>query len=291
MELERGGGILIDYHTHPARTPDDLPPEKHRAHFQASMQGYTRRAAELGIDELGFTEHIYRLSIAPGAVPWKAAGVRGDIGGYVTAAVTVREQCEQIRAQGAVAPVVRLGMEVDIVPSTVSILQAALPLYPFDYILGSVHRVPDLSETASAEEAYHAYYETVRWAASSGLFHSIAHPDRVHRKAATVSPTFLEEQMTETVSKLAKHGISVEVSGSGLRGGFAGIDPHSTFLELCLRHGVTITLGSDAHKLEALGSGILEVRDIAWHVGYREVATYERGRKMMRALRAPADAS
>ncbi|HEV2123310.1 MAG TPA: PHP domain-containing protein [Chloroflexota bacterium] len=282
--------ILTDYHTHPKRTPDDLPAERHREHFLESMRSYAKRAADLGIDELGFTEHIYRLSIAPGAVPWKAeGGVRGEVGGYVAAAVEVREICAGLREQKQVAPVIRVGMEVDIVPSTVSILQAALPLFPFDYILGSVHRVPDLAESATPEEAYRGYYDTVRWASASGLFHSIAHPDRVHRKAASVSTSFLEEEMTETVSTLAKHGVSVEVSSSGLRGGFSGIDPHATFLELCFRHGVTITLGSDAHKLEAIGDGIPQVRDIAWQTGYREVATYERGRKVMRPLRQPGD--
>jgi histidinol-phosphatase (PHP family) len=284
---QSAGGILVDYHTHPMRTTEELPASAHQAHFRASMECYAARAAALGLAELGFSEHIYRLSIAPGVVPWKQS-LRGDIGAYVGATLEVKAaQAEKIAA-GEPAPAIRLAMEVDIVPSTVSILQAALPLYPFDYVLGSVHQVPDLPQGAGAEDMYAGYYAAMQWAAESGLFHTIAHPDRIHRKAGTVDARFLEDLMAETVRRLAANGVSVEMSGAGLRGGHAGIDPHATFVRLCREQRVTITLGSDAHQVEAVGAGLPELRELLWEAGYREIATFDRGRRIMRPLEAPA---
>jgi histidinol-phosphatase (PHP family) len=285
-------GILPDYHTHPARPPADLPAAEHGAHYRNSMGRYAARAAALGIAELGFAEHVYYLTLAPGAVPWRPAG-RGDVGAYVDAALAVRAACARRDAAcgGAAAPALRLGLEVDVVPSTVSILQAALPLYPFDYVLGSVHRIPDGAEGTTTEDAYRAYYAAVCWAAASGLFHAIAHPDRVHRKLPPVDARFLEEQMEETVDALARHGVAVEVSAVGVRGGHVGVDPHPAFVRLCQTRGVPITLGSDAHAVEEVGAGLPKVRDLVWAAGYRHVATFERGRRTDRPLLPPPAAA
>jgi histidinol-phosphatase (PHP family) len=278
--------ILTDYHTHPERVPKELVgrPEAHQAHFLESMRAYAVRARELGIGELGFSEHIYRLSLAPGAVPWHAGRTgQGDIGGYVSAVEQVTAECAR---DGG--PVIRLSMEVDIVPSTVSILQAALPLYPFDYLLGSVHEIPDLTSGAGAEDAYRAYYGAIRWACESRLFHSIAHPDRIHRKLDPVPPETLLPLMEETAQILAAAGVCVELSANGVRRGIVGIDPNREFVRICFEREVGITLGSDAHKLGDLGVGIAELRDLAWEAGYRAVATFERGRRIDRPLAPPA---
>jgi histidinol-phosphatase (PHP family) len=284
-----GNGILVDYHTHPMRTKEDLPVSEHLGHFEASMQRYAARAVELGLSELGFSEHIYRLSLEPGVVPWKIGkSPLGDIESYVAAVERVRAQQAQARAAGKPAVAIRLAMEVDIVPATVSLLETALPRFPFDYFLGSVHEVPDVDKDAPAEERYRGFYAATRWAAQSGLFHSIAHPDRIHRKnAALVELAFLEDEMERTAEVLASHHVSVEMSGSGIRGKYAGIDPHTSFIRICRRSGVTVTLGSDAHQLEVLGEGLPELRDVLWEAGFREIATFEGGRRTMRPFLAP----
>ena len=284
--LRVAGALLADYHTHPERVPKELVgrPEAHKGHFLVSMRQYAARARELGIGELGFSEHIYRLSLAPGAVPWHAGRTgQGDIGGYVGAVEEVTAECAR---EGG--PAIRLSMEVDIVPSTVSILQAALPHYPFDYLLGSVHEIPDISDGVGPEESYRAYYGAIRWACKSGLFHSIAHPDRIHRKLEPIPYETLATLMEETAAELARSGVCVELSANGVRRGIVGIDPNRDFVRICFEQGVGITLGSDAHKLEDLGVGIAALRDLAWEVGYREVATFERGRRRDRPLTPPA---
>lgn len=278
-----GVGILVDYHTHPDRLQEAVPLEQQREHYVASMREYAERAVALGLAELGFSEHIYRLSLAPGVVPWSTIAARGDIAAYVEAVLAVRAAFS-----GATAPlVIRLAMEVDIVPATVSLLQAALPLYPFDYILGSVHRIPDLAEEADPEATYAAFYGAMQWAAESGLFQSIAHPDRMHRKLKPVAPAFLEAQMAEAAATLARQNVCAEVSGYGIRSAHTGMDPNPAFLRLCFEHGVCITLGSDAHRVEVVGGGLPGARDLAWQAGYREVATYDGGQRHLRLLQPP----
>src|SRR5216117_2930960 len=102
-------GILVDYHAHPLRTGDDLPLSEHRAHFRASMETYAARATALGLAELGFSEHIYRLSLAPGVVPWKEGQhTRGDVGSYVRAVEEVKQAQARRAAAGQPAVVIRL---------------------------------------------------------------------------------------------------------------------------------------------------------------------------------------
>jgi histidinol-phosphatase (PHP family) len=283
------GGILTDYHTHPKRTPAGLPAAQHEAHFVASIRPYAERAAQLGLAELGISEHIYRLSIAPGAVPWRAGGTaRGDMSAYVAAVESVRQVFrEPDPDSGRPALAVRLSMEVDIVPATVSILQQALPLYPFDYLLGSVHEIPDLAAGAPAEDAYRAYYGAIRWAARSRLFHCIAHPDRVHRKLDAIPVGVLEGLMAETAATLAAEGVCFELSANGVRRSIVGSDPNRTFIRSCSEHDVGLTFGSDAHVLEDVGVGLRTLRDLAWEAGYRRVATFERGRRIDRPLPPP----
>ena len=258
-------------------------PEAHKKHFLGSMRQYATRARELGIGELGFSEHIYRLTLAPGAVPWHAGRTgQGDISGYASAVEQMTAECA-----GAGGPTIRLSMEVDIVPATVSILQTAVQLYPFDYLLGSVHEIPDMADGAGAEDSYRAYYGAIRWACESGLFHSIAHPDRIRRTLDPIPPDTLHPLMEEAAAAMAAKGVCAELSANGVRRGLVGIDPNTDFVRLCFEHGVGITLGSDAHTLDDLGVGIAALRDLAWEVGYREVATFERGRRINRPLAAP----
>ena len=259
-------------------------PEAHKEHFLGSMRPYAARARELGITELGLSEHIYRLTLAPGAVPWHAGRTgQGDIGGYASAVEQLTAECAR---DGG--PTIRLSMEVDIVPSTVSILQAALSLYPFDYLLGSVHQIPDIADGVGSEDSYRAYYGAIRWACESGLFHSIAHPDRIHRKLEPIPPEKLFPLMEEAADTMAAKGVCAELSANGVRRGITGIDPNADFVRICFERGVGITLGSDAHKLDDLGVGIAELRDLAWEVGYREVATFERGKRIDRPLAPPS---
>ncbi len=280
-------GILADYHTHPKRTPADLPIAQHAAHYVASMRPYAARAAELGLAELGMSEHIYRLSLAPGAVPWRTDGTaRGDMAAYVRAVEAVRAEFSQ-PAPGRPALAVRLSMEVDIVPATVSILQQALPLYPFDYLLGSVHEIPDIEAGARSQDSYRAYYGAIRWAAKSRLFHTIAHPDRIHRKLDAIPTGELEALMAETAATLAVEGVCIELSANGVRRGIVGTDPNRTFIQICFRHGVGITFGSDAHVLDDVAVGLDVLRDLAWEAGYRHIATFDHGRRIDRPLPPP----
>ena len=97
--------------------------------------------------------------------------------------------------------------------------------------------------------------------------------------------------MEETAATRATAGVCVELSANGVRRGILGVDPNRDFVRICFERGVGITLGSDAHKLDDLGVGIAELRDLAWETGYREVATFERGRRIDRPLTPPGRAA
>ena len=72
----------------------------------------------------------------------------------------------------------------------------------------------------------------------------LAHPFRIFRWGCGMSAP--EELFSPVVSLLKRYGTAAEIN-------FHGNEPYPEFLELCLREGVKISLGSDSHNLYEVG--------------------------------------
>ncbi|MBE0466671.1 MAG: histidinol-phosphatase, partial [Candidatus Desulforudis sp.] len=111
------------------------------------------------------------------------------------------------------------------------------------------------------------------------LFDSLAHPDLLKkfgcRPAGDITALY-----RETVAAIAAAGVCVEVSTAGLRAPVGEIYPHPDFLRLCRDYGVPVTLGSDAHAPEQVGDRFYEAVALLKQVGYREVTTFRRRRRI-----------
>jgi histidinol-phosphatase (PHP family) len=178
----------------------------------------------------------------------------------------------------------RLGIEIDFVPGQEERMDADATALPYDYVIGSVHRVDgdevdratdqSVYERYETYELYAAYYRNVREAALSGRFEVIGHPDliKIFRRYPDRDITPLLE---ETADAVAESGIVVDVNAAGLRKPVGEIYPSQKFLEMFHRRGVPIILSSDAHAPGEVAAGYDRSLKLVHDVGYREVATFE----------------
>src|SRR5262249_48886875 len=138
---------------------------------------FVQTAREAGVDEIGFTEHVYYFTQtrALWTVPYQIERCLYDLDMYVGAVLQARER----------GLPVKLGLEVDYVRGRENETRELLAPYPWDYLLGSVHFIdgfgvdgaPRLVDEVGVEETWRRYFEVLALAARSGLFDSLSHPD------------------------------------------------------------------------------------------------------------------
>ena len=155
---------------------------------------------------------------------------------------------------------------------------------PYDFVVGSVHRVNGeevdratdqrIYDRYETYDLYAAYYANVREAALSGRFEVLGHPDLIkifrHFPDRDITP-----MLEETADAVAESGIVVDVNSAGLRKPVGEIYPSRKLLEMFHRRGVPIILSSDAHAPYQVGAGYEKSIPLVRDVGYREVVTFK----------------
>ena len=237
-------------------------------HAEGEPVEYARRALELGLPEIGFSDHspMRRDDFDD----WR---MRLDqLGEYV-------ERVERARRDVPQLPI-RLGLEVDYIPGHEEWIRELAARHPWDYFIGSVHYVSDtwavddpakLSEWKSRDafEVWSAYFERLTAAAASGLFEIIGHADLPkkfgHRPTRDCAP--LHERFLDAAKK---SGCALDLNTAGLRKECREIYPAPGILRLAAAKGVPITFGSDAHAPGEVGMNFEEAVALARDCGYTE---------------------
>jgi histidinol-phosphatase (PHP family) len=258
--------VIVDYHMHLRNGSEQI------AHDTWSVEPFVEAARAVGVDEIGFTEHIYYFTQTRmlWTIPYQTERCVYDLDAYVDAVVHARER----------GLPVKLGLEVDYVPGREDETRALLAPYPWDYLLGSVHFIdgfgvdgePRLVDEVGVEDAWQRYFETLARAASSGLFDSLSHPDLV-KIFGDRAERF---DYAEIADAIAESGVAVEVSTAGLRKPVGELYPHPDFLMSCRERGVPVTTGSDAHSPDVVGRDFDRARELLSAAGYDTVTVFER---------------
>jgi histidinol-phosphatase (PHP family) len=266
--------VIVDYHMH-LRGPDDLP----RGRYSADRaEEYVEQALVAGVDEIGFSDHVYHFRQTKGfwEIPWMLERCTDDLDDYVDAV-------EEAKSRGLP---VKLGLEIDYFPGIEPELAALLEPYPWDYLLGSVHFVdgfpvdqePGLVHRVPVGEAWRRYFVWLRNAARSGLFDSLSHPDLIKIFGVRIPDEEAHYLYAETADAIEAAGICIEVSAAGLHKPVGELYPDRELLAACYERGVPITLASDAHEPGHVGRDVDRAAELAREVGYWTVTVFE-GRK------------
>jgi histidinol-phosphatase (PHP family) len=255
--------VIVDYHMH-LRAPD-----RSLDHTLEGVERFVEAAAERGLDEIGFTEHVYYFEETRPlwTVPYHVERCCHSIEPYVEAVTEAKRQ----------GLPVKLGLEVDYVPGREDETRALLEPYPWDYLLGSIHFLgglgidgePTLIADVGVEAAWRRYYEALGQAADSGLFDSLAHPDLVRMFGPEIDWPW------EDVA-VSLDGVCLEVSSAGLHKPHAKLYPNPALLEAARRNGAAITLASDAHGPEDVGRDLDRAIEHARGAGYESVTVFDR---------------
>jgi histidinol-phosphatase (PHP family) len=256
-----------------------LPPDYHMhtplcRHATGEPVEYARRAAEIGLTEIGFSDH----SPMPrdDFDDWRMFDRQLDE--YAAKVLLAQKQFPQLT--------IRLALEVDYLPGHEKWIRQLAKRHPWDYLIGSVHYVSEswdidnpakLSEwkRRDAFEVWQIYFERLARAAKSGLFDIIGHADLPKKFGIRPEPS-CRPLYRDFVNAAAEAGCAIELNTAGLRKDCREIYPCAELLNLAFRRVVPITFGSDAHAPEEVGMNFAEAVELARSVGYRETCRFTR---------------
>lgn len=270
----RNGRYITEYHCHSTISPDG----------HNTMTEMALAAAEAGVDELCFTDHVEPLPW----VRWNEAPLA--LGSYDWGAM----QREFDAAQRAAGGRIRLHMGAELGESTLasatmdSFLDAAPPL---DFTIGSVHAfrkadgmVDDLCWLGGDEgEWYDAcghYLDELARLVEWGRFHVVGHLTLPRRYAKEMHGIELdlsryEEQFRAVLRRVVETGHGIELNTNR---GHEPL-PGETWLRIYRELGDEIvTLGSDAHRPQHLGCAMERGQELLAQCGFRYFATFAQGK-------------
>jgi histidinol-phosphatase (PHP family) len=261
--------VIVDYHMHLRDAEERLD------HTVDAVERFVETASERGIDEIGFSEHVYYFEQTRHlwTEPFMLDRCAHDLDRYVAAV---------LEAKGRGLPV-KLGLEVDYVGGRERETAEVLAAHPWDYLLGSVHFVdgfpvdqePGLNEKLGPNEAWRRYFVWLRNAARSGLFDVLAHPDLVKHHGPRADVEAVQWLHEETADTIEAAGVCVEVSSGGLHKPVGELYPDPSLLEACRARDVPITLASDAHVPQNVGRDLDRAVELARRAGYETVSVFE----------------
>ena len=268
--------MFADYHVHTEFSDDSVYP----------MEDVIRDALQMGMDEICITDHVDygvkedwdsgKMILYRGTEP--LANV--DYPAYMEKICTLKEQYEgRIR--------IRTGMEFGVQMHTIPQYEALFARYPFDFIILSVHQVEDkefwtqdFQRGRSQKEYNERYYEEMLELVKNYKNYSVlGHMDLIKRYDEEGSYPF--EKLRPVVEEILKiviaDGKGIEINTSSHRYGLDGTMPSEEILRLYRKlGGHIITIGSDSHKPEHLGTYIEETKRLLKDMGFEKFCTYEK---------------
>lgn len=213
----------------------------------ATFDAYIKRAEELGLTELTFTDHVDIDAVHP------LFHKQIDYDRYL-------EDFRQVRASSPIP--INLGVEIGYQSHVVDEINSFLEKYPFDFVILSIHYLEkkdlytqEYFKGKTKEEAYQIYFETLLDAVETiDNFDVVGHLDYIPRYSPFDDYEYKDyqdiiDQILQTIIAKGK-GIELNASGYVTEGRvYPKVEVVKRYIEL---GGTNITLGSDAHRVSEL---------------------------------------
>lgn len=251
--------MLADYHVHSYFSEDtDCP-----------MENEIRKAIEIGLDELCFTEHVdYGIPTVD----------QCDYDSYFEEFFRMKEKYKnQIKLKAGI----EFGVQVHTVPE----YEEAFKKYPFDFVLLSFHQVDDkefwrqdFQKGKTQEEYNRKYYEEILEVAKIYKNYSvIAHMDVIKRYDLQGEYPFekIKDQIRQIFEVIIPDGKGIEINTSSRAYKLKSLMPSREILELYHEMGgEVITIGSDSHNEERIGEDVQEMQNLLREIGFKGIYTF-----------------
>jgi histidinol-phosphatase (PHP family) len=241
-------------------------------HAAGEPVDYARRALEIGLTEIGFSDHAPMRQ--DNFDDWRMRNEQ--LGEYVEKVRKAQRDYPQLT--------IRLALEVDYLPGQEDWIRDLAARHPWDYFIGSVHYVSEswaidnpaqLAQWKNREplEVWTAYFERLTRAAESGLFDIIGHAD-LCKKFAIYPRQDCTPLFTRFLQAVKRHGLALELNTAGLRKDCREVYPSPRLVHLAAQIGVPITFGSDAHAPDEVGLNFAEAVQLARSAGYNHYCRF-----------------
>jgi len=258
-----------------------LPPDYHIhtalcRHGEGEVAEYVESALAMGLQEIGFSEHIPMPQIYD---PTGRMHI-SEFPYYVKQIESARVKYPQI--------CIRLGLEADYFPEHHDYIAEFIAGYAFDYVIGSVHFLGDWNfdhpdyisryEEYGVDAVYRDYYALIRQTAASALFDSIGHFD-LPKKFGHRPSCDLSDEVETTLQAIRDHGLALDVNTAGLRKPVGELYPSEEILNRAAEMGIPVMLGSDAHHPREVGWAFAATCCRLQELGFTSTVQLEQRRK------------
>lgn len=265
--------MKFDLHTHHFRC----------GHADGNIRDYIEAGLAAGLSVIGISDHTPYFGHEEDQPFPRIAMSKQAFAGYV-------EEVLKLKQEYAGRIDVLLGIESDFFPEHAGAYRNTLNQYPFDYVIGSVHSVGEVSifnknrwKGLSREEkvtSKEAYYELIRQSARSGMFQILGHIDAMKGNYPAFTDIPAAHAIDETLKTIAEHGVAIEINTSGKTKLSGGWYPDDSILERALYFGVAVTFGSDAHTPSRVGDEWEDVARRLKEIGFHEWAYFKNKQKI-----------
>ena len=252
---------MIDYHLHTLLCN----------HAVGGMERYVQHAVSLGFREICFLDHLTvrnakpRLSMTPDEVSY-----------YYHAVQILKENYKRNIS-------IKVGLEVDFNPEHADIYQEIIDVYAFDVIAASLHFPKGLDIVThrsgwrcgegDTDDVYALYFQQLQKMLEYDYFDVICHLDLIKKFGRKPVKSF-ENEWDYLIQIIKDTGKTIEVNTSGYDHPAGDVYPSPEILQKCCRKGISITMGSDAHRPVNVGRHYERVLPILLSTGYRQLTLF-----------------
>lgn len=277
--------MKADYHIHTYYSDDSTEP----------MENQVRRAIELGLDEICFTDHVdygIKKDWSEGNIQYyHGDGIGTDVEILLPLAnVNYPEYFSEINSlkeKYSHLITIKKGLEFGIQTHTVDKYQKLYDRYrdELDFVLLSIHQIRDQeiwnqdyqSERTQKEYNEGYYQELLNCMNMFDDFCSLAHLDALVRYDLAGPYPFekLEDLIAEILKTAIRNHKSLELNTSSWHYKLSDTTPSGNILRLYKDlGGKMITLGSDAHTTRYLADHFSDAIEILKQYGFDTICTY-----------------
>lgn len=243
--------MQVDFHTHSTYSDGSF------------IDWMVRRAADLGLDGIGISDHATVSERGPMRDHKLRSGYNLDL-----TYERRREVIETLRQRVDID--IYDAVEVDYDPRDENAIADFLETAGFDYTLGSVHFIDGVNvhrpgpfrerSESERERMVDDYFDDLERLIRSELFDIAAHPDIVERNKALRG--FATDRHYRQIAEALLDSRTVgEINAGRVADEYGELHPSPDFLEILLEAGCRLTVGSDAHhpsQLEERATALTE---------------------------------
>ena len=228
-------------------------------------------AREAGFREFGLSDHYVKAPFGDNEITAYSID-KSKLAEYVDACLACKKEFETDTFT------IRLGLEVDFFPENAEAVVSELLMYPFDYLIGSVHFSNEfpVDHTAACWEAlppggideiWHDYWKKIRLAAESDLYSFIGHLDLPKKFGFYPSYDYTDEAVA-ALEAIKAAGIAMEINTAGWAKPCKSAYPSRNILKAAHELGIPMLISADAHDTRHVARFFPEAKECLREAGY-----------------------